>query len=161
MTTGEAVRSHGNAQRTGPVGRVLRLLLAGGLAVVVVPYYRAASWQQLLAALAVAVGLLFIYTLIHIVVSNYLGSLNRWLGAVLAWIPAVLVFILGGVQGQVGVLTFAGASLLLAGFRGDPGCEVMSIPGLVFKKHTHLVCILFSPIDWLEEAKSERPEGTT
>jgi len=61
MTTGEAVRSHGNAQRTRPVGRVLRLLLAGGLAVVVVPYYRAASWQQLLAALAVAVGLLFIY----------------------------------------------------------------------------------------------------
>ena len=27
----------------------------------------------------------------------------------------------------------------------------MSIPGVVFRNHTHLVCIVFSPIDWLEE----------
>jgi hypothetical protein len=27
----------------------------------------------------------------------------------------------------------------------------MSIPGVLFGRRTHLVCIAFSPIDWLEE----------
>jgi hypothetical protein len=137
------------------------LLLGAGIAVLVVPYFREATWQAILAAVGIAIGLLFLYALIHIVVSNYLSNLNRWLGAVLAWVPAVLVFMMGGAPGQVGVLTFAGASLLLAGVRGDPGCEVMSIPGLIFKNHTHLVCILLSPIDWLEEQITTRLQRTT
>ena len=41
--------------------------------------------------------------------------------------------------------------LVLAGLRSDAGCEVMAIPGLVLGRRTHLACIVFSPIDWLEE----------
>ena len=33
----------------------------------------------------------------------------------------------------------------------DKGCEVMSIPGLIFNRRTHLACFFFSPIDWLEK----------
>ena len=60
------------------------------------------------------------------------------------------VILLGGPFGEVGGLTFLAASLLLAGARADAGCEVMSIPGLLFGRRTHLVCIALSPVDWVE-----------
>jgi len=120
------------------------------LIALVVPYFRAAGGPSILATAGLVLGLLAVYSLVHLGVSNYLPNLNRWIGAILAWIPAVPVFAFGAVQAQVAVLTFASLSLILASLRGDPGCEVMSIPGAVFKKHTHLVCIVFSPIDWLE-----------
>ena len=134
----------------GPIGRGLRFLLGVWFIVLVVPYFRTRGWPSILATAGLVLGLLVVYSLIHLGVSNYLPNLNRWVGAILAWIPAVLVFVFGTAQAQVAVLTFASLSLILASLRGDPGCEVMSIPGAIFKKHTHLVCIVFSPIDWLE-----------
>ena len=136
---------------TGTIGRTLRFLLGTWLIFLVILYLHTANQASILMTLGITLGLMFLYILIHLVVSNYLPNLNPWFGALLAWIPAVLVFVLGGMYWQMGVLTFAGVSLLLAGARGDPGCEVMSIPRVISKKHTHLVCILFSPIDWLEE----------
>jgi len=47
-------------------------------------------------------------------------------------------------------VTFLGISLVVAGLRAAPGCEVMAIPGLLFEKHTELVCLIFSPLDRLE-----------
>ena len=84
-------------------------------------------------------------------VSSYLTKLNRWLGAFLAILPVFVVFLLGGGLGQVGALSFLAVSLLLAAARADAGCEVMSIPSLVFGRRTHLMCLLFSPLDWVEE----------
>ncbi|MGH6949044.1 MAG: hypothetical protein ACREDZ_17080, partial [Kiloniellales bacterium] len=77
-------------------------------------------------------------------------NLNKYLGALVACIPAVAVYALGD-QERMAVLTYFAASFLLAGVRADPGCEVMSIPGFVFGRHTHLACLCLSPIDWLEE----------
>jgi hypothetical protein len=150
MTENRVDKAQGFRNKTGPVGRALRFLLGAWLIVLIIPYLRAANWASILAAVGISIGLLALYLLIHVWVSNYLTNLNQCLGAFLAWVPAVAVFILGGTHGQVGVLIFAGVSLVLASAFGDPGCEVMSIPGLIFKKHTHLVCIFFSPIDWLE-----------
>ena len=36
-------------------------------------------------------------------------------------------------------------------FNGDSGCEVMAVPGIICNERTHLVCIAFSPLDWLEQ----------
>jgi hypothetical protein len=47
-------------------------------------------------------------------------------------------------------LTFLGISLVVAGLRAAPGCEVMAIPGLLFGKHTEPACLIFSPLDRLE-----------
>jgi hypothetical protein len=47
-------------------------------------------------------------------------------------------------------LTFLLVSLVIAVLRGDAGCEVMSLPALLFGRGTSLPSILFSPIDWLE-----------
>jgi hypothetical protein len=125
----------------------------------VIPFYLPGAIAFVLTSLGVAAALVILYTLVHVLVSRYWPRLNRWLGAYLALAPlaAVYVFgsgggyIFGAGEGQLGVLTFLGVSLLLAGVRGDLGCEVMTIPGLVFKQHTHLACIVFSPIDWLEQ----------
>jgi len=138
----------------GLIGRTLRLLLGIWLAILVISHLRTASVSSIISTLAIFLALLVLYILEYLVVSRYLHNLNRWLGALLAWVPAVLVFVLGGTQGQVGVLTLASISLILASARGDPGCEVMSIPALIFKKHTHLVCILFSPLVALGEDTS-------
>ena len=60
-----------------------------------------------------------------------------------------------------GPLAFLAVSLVLAAILADAGCEVMSIPALVFGKRTHLVCLLFSPLDWVEEkiAAAMRPSA--
>ncbi|MFB3106773.1 MAG: hypothetical protein ACE1ZA_17870 [Pseudomonadales bacterium] len=40
--------------------------------------------------------------------------------------------------------------LLIDSMNGDAGCEVMASPGLLLRKHTHLACLLFTPLDWVE-----------
>lgn len=150
MTGSSADNVRTKLYQSEKMGRKLRFLLGAWLIVLVVPYWRAASGSSILTTLAIILGLLVLYIFVHIGLLKYLPGLNRWFGALLAWVPVMLVFVLGGAHGRVGVSTFASLSLILAGVRGDPGCEVMSIPALIFKKHTHLLCILFSPIDWLE-----------
>jgi hypothetical protein len=58
--------------------------------------------------------------------------------------------IVGGGKGQLAAFAFLGISLVVAGVRAAPGCEVMAIPSLLFGKHTELACIIFSPMDRLE-----------
>ena len=142
-----------------PVGRILRFLLGAFLVVTVWPFFSGASPNRILAAVLVVVGLTVFYAAVHWLVSTYLTKLNRWLGALLAVLPVLLVFFLGGGLGQVGALAFLAVSLVLAAVRADAGCEVMSIPSLVFRKRTHLMCLLFSPLDWVEEkiAAAMRP----
>ena len=67
------------------------------------------------------------------------------------------ISILGRGQGELAAVTFLGISLVVAGLRAAPGCEVMAIPGLLFGKHTELACLIFSPLDRLErKLRSER-----
>nr|NIM49147.1 hypothetical protein [Gemmatimonadales bacterium] len=75
----------------------------------------------------------------------------RWFGAVLAVAPVVLLFALGGALGRVASVAYIGSSLLLQAIRGDAGCEVMSIPAVLLRRRSHLLCLLFSPIDWVEK----------
>ncbi|MGQ0736976.1 MAG: hypothetical protein ACT4QD_25410 [Acidobacteriota bacterium] len=90
--------------------------------------------------------------------SNRLRGVPGWLGAILALVPLVVVYILGfgggpvfgKGEGQLGALTFLAVSLVLAGWHRDAGCEVMTIPNAVFGRQTHLACLFFLPIDWLE-----------
>ena len=97
--------------------------------------------------------------LTHYLVLNYAPQISAGLGAVLAFVPLIVVYglglgdrpLFGHGEGQLGALTFLATSLVLAGLRGDPGCEVISIPNTLFRKHTHLICLFFSPLDCLEK----------
>jgi hypothetical protein len=140
------------------IGRTLRAILGVLLIVSIAQFYLGGDWGFKLVSIGVAVGLVVVYVLAHFFVSNYFQPVSSWLGAILAFAPLVLVYILGtgdGLifgqgEGQLGALTFLGVSLLFAGWRGDSGCEVMSIPDALFGRTTHLACLFFSPIDWLE-----------
>ncbi len=148
--------------RALPVGRILRFLLGAILVITVWPFFSGASPNRILGAVLVAVGLAVFYAVLHWLVSTYLTKLNRCLGACLAILPVFLVFLFGGGLGQVGALAFLAVSLVLAAVRADAGCEVMSIPSFILGKRTYLICLLFSPLDWLEEkiVASMRPSAT-
>lgn len=145
-----------------PVGRILRFALGLLLITASLPYLLSAEPALLLATLLVVLLLVAFYSLVHFLASQYIPHINPWLGAVLANSPAIAIYIIGGGggpifgagEGRLAALIFVGLSLVIAFLRADAGCEVMSIPGLLFGRRTRLACILFSPIDWLEEKLS-------
>lgn len=48
------------------------------------------------------------------------------------------------------VVAFIGLSLILIAALRHPGCEVLAFPALILGRGTHLACVLFSPLDWIE-----------
>ena len=138
------------AVKSKPIGRILRFVLGALMLGLVAPNIVRASWTTDAIIVGVIVVLLAGYTAIHLAVWRFTPNLNRWLGAVLAVAPAALVFVLGDGIGQVSAVTYVGGSLLIDSINGDAGCEVMAVPGIMCKKRTHLACLLFSPLDWLE-----------
>ncbi len=139
-----------------PVGRALRLLL-GVLLVAEGGRHLVGNELALTVMVAsVVVGEFAFYAAVHLVIVRFVRSINRWIGALLAVTPVALVFGLSPAPGRLGTLLFVGVSLLFTALRNDAGCEVMTLPGMVFGRRTHLVCIAFSPVDWVEERLSER-----
>jgi hypothetical protein len=128
--------------------------------IVALPVYFKAGWAYNLRSLGIVLALVVFYTGLHFVVSRYSPMLNRWLGAVLAVTPVFLVWyfgqgggpLLGQGEGGTAAITYVGVSLLIDSIRADAGCEVMAVPGLILGDRTHLVCIVFSPVDALEES---------
>ena len=137
--------------RTMPIGRILRFILGVLLIGIVVPRFIALDLVADIKIIGIVIAIIVFYMLLHAIVYKFLPGINRWLGAILALTPVILVFIFGGFFAKIAVLTFLGVSLIIASIRADSGCEVMSIPGLFFSKRTHLVCIVFSPLDWIEK----------
>jgi len=135
----------------GIIGRTLRLMLGGLLAWMTFTVMRAEDRAFNLRVLAVFGGVTVFYAIVHVIVSRYGTALNRWLGAALAVAPVVLIFALGGPVGRVATVAYIGVSLLLQAIRGDGGCEVLAIPAIALGRRTHLMCVLFSPIDWVEK----------
>ncbi len=141
-----------------PVGRALRILLGLVLMAYVVPVYFQLPVSVVVGALLLILGLIGVYSLIHIVVSRRIVPFAPYLGAVVALGLLVALYvagasrspILGHGKGELAAVTFLGISLVVAGVRAAPGCEVMAIPGVFFGKHTELACLIFSPLDGLE-----------
>jgi len=130
------------ARRAPPIGRALRILLGLVLIVYTVPVYFQVPVRLTVEVLLLMLGLIGVYSLIHVFVSRRIVAFGSCLGAVVAF--------LGHGKGQLAAATFLGISLVVAGVRAAPGCELMAIPGLLFGKHTELACIIFSPLDRLE-----------
>jgi peptidoglycan/LPS O-acetylase OafA/YrhL len=141
-----------------PVGRVLRVLLGLVLMIYVVPVYFQVSARVAVASLLLMLGLIGVCSLIHIVVSRRIVRIGPCLGAILGLGLLVALYVAGGSQlpilghgkGQLAAVTFLGISLVVAGVRGVPGCELMGIPSVLFGKDTELACLIFSPLDMLE-----------
>jgi hypothetical protein len=141
-----------------PVGRALRILLGLALMAYVVPVYFQIPARISVRVLLLMLGLLGAYSVIHILISRRIFAFDPCLGAVVAAAFLVALYvggatglpIIGHGVGELAAVTFLSVSLLVAGARATPGCEVMAIPGLLFGKHTELGCLIFSPLDRLE-----------
>ena len=141
-----------------PVGRVLRVLLGLVPMVYVLPVYFKVPARVAVASLLLTLGLIGIYTLIHIVVSRRIVRFGPCSGAVVGLGVLVALYvagssslpIIGHGKGQLAAATFLGISLVIAGVRAVPGCELMAIPGALFGNDTELACLIFSPLDSLE-----------
>src|SRR6266404_3377683 len=129
-----------------PVGRALRILLGLALMVYVTPVYFQVPARVSVGSLLLIVGLIGIYSLLHMAVSQRIVPLGSGLAAIVAnGLLVVLYFagasglpILGHGKGQLAAFTFLGVSLVIAGVRAAPGCELMAVPGVLFGKHTEL-----------------------
>ncbi len=136
--------------KSRPIGRTLRFLLGAFLSVLIEPAIAQLSWTTIAMIGGVILGLVAGYTAIHFSVRRFAPNLNRWLGAILAMTPIALLCVFGDDFGQIAAAGYIGSSLLIDSINGDAGCEVMAVPGILSKKRTHLACLLFSPLDWLE-----------
>ena len=137
--------------KTRIIGRILRFCLGLFFVFEVWPVYQSVNSEGVIIRLTWALGLLLFYIAIHLFIVKYISNLNRMIGAILAFGPLLAVFFIGyGGPAATGALTFLAASLIVASLRADPGCEVMSLPAIILGKHSHLACLLFSPIDLIE-----------
>ncbi len=132
-----------------PLSRVLRLLLGLLMIAMITPPLLSASGAGRMRVAAVLAAFVVGYTAVHYVVSRYFGWLHPWLGAAIAVTPVSIVFLLGDAY-MVGAIGFIGLSLILIAALGHPGCEVLAFPAVILGRRTHLACILFSPLDWVE-----------
>ncbi|MBI2676734.1 MAG: hypothetical protein HYX21_02175 [Candidatus Yanofskybacteria bacterium] len=147
--------------KIGIIGRSLRLL--AGLLILFYLAYAFVSESFLLSVnffFVAAVGL-FLLISIYIFVHRISRKNNRinWLvSACLILIPVLLMYIFGGAsgEGKVSALLFLGVSLIVAAIRSDFGCEVMSIPNLIFGKRSRFACLVFSPLDKMEKRHISR-----
>ncbi len=139
-------------------GRLLRILFGAFLSV----GFAAANPEILAetAALVVSlVGVIIFYLLYTILMGNrVLTKVNPWVGALIMDWPllAVWVVVLGHLPGSpppliLAIFLYFGLSLVISGIVNYGGCEVVTIPGLVLGKRYKVACIMFSPIDWLED----------
>ena len=141
------------------VGRILRLLFGVLLAV----GFAIANPDILLgqtAALGISLtGVVIFYILYTILMGNrVLTKVNPWVGALIMDWPLLLIWvvILGHLPGVpppliLAIFLYFGISLIISGFVKYGGCEVVTIPGLILRKRYNVACIMFSPIDWLED----------
>jgi len=137
-------------QKSRIVGRILRLATVIFLLNMVAEPLSQASlygWRLIGLYFLALVG---IYSALHIIIDRFVSSLNKWIGSFLAILPAIFIATNGGVAGTISAITYIAVSLLIVAVCADGGCEVMAIPSLIFGRYTHLACIVFSPIDWLE-----------
>ena len=142
----------------------MRILLGVVLIIYVTPVYFRVPLGVAVESLLLMLGLIGVYSLIQIGVSRRI--VGPRVAAVLAAGLLVALYvagasrlpILGRGKGQLAAVAFLGFSLIVAGVRAAPGCEVMAIPGLLFGKHTEVACLIFSPLDSVERKLRSKRE---
>ena len=115
------------ANRSGPIGRLLRLVVGISVMIVALPVYFEAGWAYNLRSLGIVLALAAFYTLMHFVITRYVPNLNRCSGAILAVAPVFLVWfqgqggglLFGQGEGGTGAITYVGVSLLIDFVRGE------------------------------------------
>ena len=146
---------------------MLRTLLGVVLTVYVAPVNFQVPGRIAIGALLLVLGLIGVYILIHMFVSRRIVPFGPGCGAIMANGLLVALYIVGAAslpivghgKDQLAAVTFLSISLVVAGVRAAPGCELMAIPDVLLGKHTELACLIFSPLDRIErKLRSKRAQ---
>ncbi len=150
--------------KTRVVGRSSRLIL--GLVMLGSAAYltRQATAVFYLQALALALGLLVFFILAQWIIIQFSIRLPNWAGILLTHVPPGLLLvagfpgglIFGEGEGLLAFLLYVGISLVIAAWQAMPGCEVTALPAMIFRRHARFPCVLFTPIDTLEQKKQTK-----
>jgi hypothetical protein len=147
----------GRTRRIGPLGTALRVAAALGL------LYLAGGadglswdveWYDLVGGL---VALPALSLLLGLAARRYAAEPLRFTGpAAHAVNCAAIVALLVTPYTGDAVSLFYAATLLVAAWRGQPGCEITVVPNWILRRDDHVGCPVFAPIDALEARQRMR-----
>ncbi len=136
---------------TGVIARTLRAMLGALLCWMTYTVMSAEAMEFNLGVLWVFGGILIFYLLIHIAIVKYRPTLNPWVGALLVALPLIALFVFGGQTWRVAAVVYVGLTLVLLAAKGNTANEILFMPALLSGKATHLRCLIFAPIDLIEQ----------
>jgi hypothetical protein len=141
-------------RRIGPLGTTLRVVVGLGLLYLAgwgIEWYDPLVGLVALPAIALALGL---------GARRYAAEPVRFDGPLgTALNCALIVALVANPYTTGGTALFYGATLLIAAWRGQPGCEATVIPNLILHRDDQIGCPTFTPIDQAE-ARMRRKGAT-
>lgn len=158
-----------DGRQIGPIGTASRVL--GGLISIALPIALAGlTWWDagiaLLALPAIAtLAAILLTSTLRGVAPRMLASRHAICSPAGCTLIAIVVLANSGLvaltaaNGNVTMWVWLGASMLLAAVRGYGGCEVLAAPSLITGRRDHIGCLLYSPIDRWEAARTASPAG--
>jgi hypothetical protein len=144
------------ARRIGPIGTSTRLLVAAGLLYLALFHWT--TWGLTWYDGALTLGLLTASLVLGLAARRYASGPLDLTGP--PWIAlncALIVALVANPYTARGAELFYGAALIVAAWRGQPGCEATVISNLLLGRDDQLGCPTFSPIDQAE-ARHQRAE---
>jgi hypothetical protein len=144
-------RADPGPRELGIIGRTLRLMLAMLLGWMVFTVMRSEYSTFRLWVVGLSLGVLVFHLGVHFAVRLWGARLHPWSGSVLVLVPLALLFALGGLPGRHAVALYLAASYLVEAVWGQGACEVLALPSLLVRRNTHLMGILFAPVDLVEK----------
>jgi hypothetical protein len=148
-----------NTRRIGPFGTTTRLVAAAGLLYLALfdgtswglEWYDVATGLAVLPAAVIAFG---------VVARRYASGPVRFTGSAATTANCLLLVALAvNPYTAGGAALFYGATLLVAVWRGQPGCEATVVSNAILGRDDQIGCPLFSPIDEAEARLAARSAG--
>lgn len=141
-------------RRIGPIGTWTRVVVGVGLVVLgVLGSVRPSGvvWAELVGGV---VGIPLIMAAVGLAVRQYRTSPLLLEGTVATGVNCLVIVALvsNRVTGPA-VELFYGATLLVAAWRGQPGCELTVVSNLLFRREDQVGCPVFSPLDRYERRR--------
>jgi hypothetical protein len=151
------------ARRIGPIGTVSRVIAGLGLLYPALTHGGlswALTWHDAVLGLIAFPAVMVVAGL---AARRFAGHAVHFTGPVgLAVNTAVIVALLANRYTAGGAELFYGATLLVAAWRAQPGCEATILSNLILRRDDQIGCPTFTPIDALEARRSRqgrRPAG--
>jgi hypothetical protein len=147
---------HMNTRRIGPIGTTTRLLAATGL--LYLAFFDGASWGLEWYDAAVGLGVLPAAVIAFgLGARRYAGGPVRFTGSAGTTANClVLVGLAVNPYTAGGAALFYGATLLVAAWRAQPGCEATVLSNSILGRDDQIGCPIFSQIDEAEARLNAR-----